>query len=419
MSGSAAGPRRRARKVAIAAAAVAAALALVVAIAPAFLGAPWMRETILRWLNRSPDRQVGFADLSVSWKDGIRLDGVTVTDLRTGTQRPFLSADEVAIDVAWRPLLQKRIVASAFSVRGVVFDATQPSAERREGETPPRLPEGAFGLASARVPVTIEDALVKLAKGEVRVREARLLVTVEDDVLVVDPIDAEVNGGRVTGSARIELGGERPAHRMDLHATDVVLDDALAPLAARVLPLLAGKRGEARTQGKAGLDVAIEARGRTLEELTASLRGEGAGAFEDVVLSARTWLTQALALAGRDAERLALEPARIPFRVGERLVTIEESEVRSNVVHARVGGVVGLDGSLDAVVRVRPAGRSERFERLARWLDPEGFVPLRLTGAVNAPSIRLPGAPDLLENALRQSGVGDRLRSAIDQALRR
>src|SRR5207244_2439275 len=117
-----------------------------------------------------------------------------------------------------------------------------------------------------------------------KIEKATLLVRIENGELVIDPIDADVNGGRVTGSARVGLDGANPAHKLDLHATGLVLDEYLAPLGAHVMPLLAGAPGDGKTKGKAALDIAFTATGRRTDELKRSLHGDGAAGFEGVAI---------------------------------------------------------------------------------------------------------------------------------------
>ena len=42
----------------------------------------------------------------------------------------------------------------------------------------------------------------------------------------------------------------------------------------------------------------------------------------------------------------------------------------------------------------------DRWSRYAAVLDPDGYLPLRLTGAVSSPSVGMPKAEDLIQGAV-------------------
>jgi hypothetical protein len=283
------------------------------------------------------------------------------------------------------------------------------------------MPEGMFGLDGGRIPVEMEDVVVKFARGDLRIAQAELLARLEGGVLVSDPIEADVNGGRVSGSARIVLEGPVPSHSLNLDAKGVEIDSYLAPLTARVLPLLAGDEKDGTAKGTADLSLRVEAAGRSVDELKRSLRGDGVAALNDVAIEARTWLTQLLQASGRGGDRMALDPVRVPFRIGDERVTFEPIDLRASDVLVRLSGHTTLQGELDCLLRVKSTSEVRGVEKYAKWLDPEGFLPLRLRGTVTKPSIVLPGVGDLLEGALSRGGDGltDDAREILDDLVRR
>jgi hypothetical protein len=405
-----AAPRRGGRRLLGWTLGVLALLAGFVWFLPSMLSSAWMRPTVLSWVNRDPAQRVEFADLDLSWASGLKLQDVRVLD---ASNAPFITMKTVAIDVQWRPLLERRIVADEFTMKDVYVDLSKPAPADAKEKKPAELPEGTFGLSSVRVPVSLRDAKIHFAQGDVVIDSADLFVRVEEGSLFCDPIEAKVNGGKVTGTARVGLDGASPEHSLDLHAKGLVLDEYLAPLGARVFPLLAGDPKDGKTKGKADLDLTVKAGGRRAEELKRTLSGDGVAALEDVALESKTWLTEFLRVVGGGSDRMKLEPVRMPFHIGDGRVVLEESEARSSDVLMRLGGNVTLDGEMDCKLRVKPTANVSLVERYGRLLDPDGFVPIRLTGPVTSPTVALPGVGDILDTVLESGDLQKEAESAL------
>ena len=105
--------------------------------------------------------------------------------------------------------------------------------------------------------------------------------------------------------------------------------------------------------------------------------------------------------------------------VGSTLVSrlLDETEAKSADLLMKIGGTVTLDGEMDCKLRLRPAARVSAFEKYARFLDPEGFVPIRMTGSVTAPKAGLPGVGDILSNALPDGDLQDKAKRALEGLL--
>ena len=413
-----AAPSRRGRRALGWTLAVLVALGVFVWFIPSMLSAAWMKSTVLTWLNQSPDHRIDFAGLDLTWTDGLKLSDVRVDDLRSPGEASFFTAGAVAVDVQWRPLLDKSIVVDEFTVRDAVLDLRKSSPDAAPpSQKPVSLPEGTFGLSSARVPVHLKDVVVKMAKGDIRIDDATMLVRIEGGELLVDPIEADVNDGKVTGTARIGLEGATPSHKLELHAKGVQLDEYMAPVAAHVMPMLAGEASDGKTTGNADFDLTVTASGRRVEELKRSLRGEGGAGLTDMVVEARTWITQLLTAAGQPSDRIEFDPMRLPFQIADNRVVMSETDIVSKQLLMRLGGHVTLDGELDYRLRVKPSGQLAAVQKYAKWLDPDGYIPFHLTGSVASPGVSLPGGEELIANALKQSGLEERAKTAIDDLL--
>src|SRR5262245_24788659 len=65
----------------------------------------------------------------------------------------------------------------------------------------------------------------------------------------------------------------------------------------------------------------------------------------------------------------------------------------------RLGGNAGLDGKLDYLLRVKSLSGGGTLAKLAKSFDKDGYLPLRLSGTVTKPKLKLPDVTDtLLDN---------------------
>jgi hypothetical protein len=407
-------PRRRRKFVVLAAVG---ALGLLVWFAPALASTTWMRPVLLDWLNTSPERRVEFSGVSLSWLRGLQVRDLTVTDAEAPAGTPLLVAKSVDFDVEWWPLLSREVRTSEFAVRSAVLDLRHPSSSRRAPEAPDAdAGSGKVQVTAARVPVRLSDLTVRFPQGDLVVSSGRLDLVVAGGVLTVDPIELDVNDGTLRGRARVGLTAADDRHELKLVGEGVEIDRFLAPLVARALPLLAGDPGEGDASGDVGLQLDLTARGLTRDEVSGTLRGDGQLLFEDLEVKSRSWLLDVLRFVGRERDaELAVERLEVPFRIADRRVTTQEVPVAALALDMRLGGHVTLDGQMDYLLRVKLRDGGGRVEEYARYLDPDGYVPLSLSGPVTGPSVGPPGAEALLDRAVDlvrervEAELGDKL----------
>ncbi len=222
--------------------------------------------------------------------------------------------------------------------------------------------------------------------------------TIAGGLVRLDPIDLTINGGRATGNATIGLVGEKPGHTLSLHAKDVRIDTDLAPLLARASPLLAvGDAGD--TGGTVGIDAELTAKGLDGDRLRRTVSGEGVMHLDGVYAESRNWIGKLLDMAGAGS-RLEVASADVPFTVKRGRVTTEPLDVVGSGMDLRLGGEVGLDGTIDYAFDIRPNGGRAEFARFAEFLDDDGYLPLRLEGDLASPDLKLPSVSDALKGGL-------------------
>lgn len=215
---------------------------------------------------------------------------------------------------------------------------------------------------------------------------------------LLDPIDIALNGGTAQGTATLGLVGEKPEHALRLTAKDVRIDADLAPLLSRAAPLLAvGDAGDAG--GVTGLEVELSAKGLDADRLKRSVTGQGTMHMKDVFAESRNWIAQLLEVAGAGA-RLEVPSADVPFTVQRGQVVTERFDLSGSALDLRLGGQVGLDGSIDYALGLKPKRDSDVFAKYAKLLDADGYLPLRLEGDLASPSLKLPSLTDTIKSGL-------------------
>lgn len=236
----------------------------------------------------------------------------------------------------------------------------------------------------------------------VQLTRARLDGLLADGIFTVVTQGATVNAGNVDADVRVGVVGERPEHQIEAHGRGVEIDGELAPLLSRASPLFAvGDAGEA--SGKFDLDVALTARGLESDVVKRTLDGQGTLTIQDGLVESRNWIGKLLRLTGKDDGRLTFGGTTIPFTVRKGVVETGTLPVDTSALALRLGGRVGLDGSLDYQLGVKPKSGGGDFDKYAKLLDPDGFLPLRLEGDLGDPDLKLPSIGDAIKGGLGEA----------------
>jgi hypothetical protein len=239
-----------------------------------------------------------------------------------------------------------------------------------------------------------------LTAPHVSVESAKAKALLEGGSLLLDPIEGAVNGGTVNGTARIGIAGERPSHGLELTATGVRLDAELAPLVARASPLFAiGESGS--TGGKVSIDLRLTGVGASTQAVKKSLAGGGTLTLDGAFVESSQLVGAILSLVGGSG-RMDFQKATVPFEVRDGHVRTGELAMDATGLLMRLGGEVGLDGKLDYGLRLKPTKGSPAaaFEKYAKILDKDGFLPLRIEGRLGKPKLRAPDVKDALKGQL-------------------
>ena len=263
--------------------------------------------------------------------------------------------------------------------------------------------DGAAGWSGGSV-IRLTDVVAP----HVSIPRGTITAKIGGGALHLEPIDVAINGGTATGRATIGLVGEKPEHSMTLNAKEVRIDAELAPLLSRAMPILAvGDAGDAG--GKAGIDVDLTAKGLDGDKLRNTVSGKGVMTLDGVFAESRNWIGQLLELVGGGA-RLEVPRANVPFTVTRGKITTENLDVIGTGMDLRLGGDVGLDGTIDYTFLVKPKQGGSLLDRYAKLVDAGGYLPLRLKGDISSPDLKLPSVTDSVK-----SGLGGLLEDALNK----
>jgi uncharacterized protein involved in outer membrane biogenesis len=194
---------------------------------------------------------------------GLALEGDATFD-RTGG-RPKLSADIRFSELALDRLLPVRQTASRDApASGPIRLAQASAAPATPAATDRRWSRETFDLA----PLALVDADLSLAGdgltwNRLRIERPVAVVTLGDGVLHLDRLSGGVFGGTIEASGQIAAGGGGQA-RSDVTVRHAALEQALQDAA-----------GVGVLAGRADVDLALAAAGRSPAELIASLQGNG------------------------------------------------------------------------------------------------------------------------------------------------
>ena len=101
------------------------------------------------------------------------------------------------------------------------------------------------------------------------------------------------------------------------------------------------------------------------------------------------------------ADRMEFANATVPFEVKDGRVHTGELAMDAVGLAMRIGGDVVLEGQkVDYAFRIKPTATGGAFERYLTFLDPEGYLPLKIKGTLSKPKLRAPDIKDAVKNQL-------------------
>src|SRR5262249_54230609 len=160
------------------------------------------------------------------------------------------------------------------------------------------------------------------------------------------------------------------------------------PLVAHASPLFAvGENG--RTGGKAAVKVDLRASGLDSATLKKTLAGTGTLGLDGAYMQSTGWTGELLQFLGK-GDRLEVNPVSVPFTGRDQKVETGELPVEAVGLAMRLGGTTTLEGKLDYGLRVKTQGGGGVMTKLQRFVDKDGYLPLRLSGSLSKPKLKLP-----------------------------
>jgi uncharacterized protein involved in outer membrane biogenesis len=175
-----------------------------------------------------------------------------------------------------------------------------------------------------------------VGRGDFLAEQVDLAVKLEDGKLEIGPVKLEFQGGRYSGRANIDGRSDPPELSLLLLGLDLDLGTALAQVQKQPV-----------ATGTADLSLELECRGRSAEELLASLEGDASMAIHDGQLRVKHmgFIAQSVFRSLYDSARESLAGAARkiapPFRRGSGTEDAADAETRPIQCFAADFGIVG------------------------------------------------------------------------------
>jgi len=269
------------------------------------------------------------------------------------------------IESAWQSLAADLAQVEIASGGGVAAQSTK-ATEKSQGWS--TQPIDLSALAAADVDLTSTAAVVKY--GRIDLRNSQTHLGIRDGKLAYTVKQVEIGGGRADG--KIELDGtQKPARvAVGVRAADVPAESVLAQLFKSLL-----------VSGTTKLDVGVEGRGRTLQEIISSLAGKADlavrdGAFHGFDLR-RSLLTWWRPQKFDPSARTRVQTMTGQFALSDGVLrTASPFTVDGDVRMSAEGFIEIARRSLDQNVKIRVAPPPDHLS-----------VPVRVTGNWSQPKI--------------------------------
>jgi hypothetical protein len=366
----------------------------------------WARDRLVAALERETGRSIGLEDVRLGLLGGLHLRGLAVAQPGRASD-PWLTADEISIDVNAAQLLAGRIEPGRIEARGV-FARVRRGADGslelgdllRRGKPPANADpdrtsrpdeerDVTFLLSDARLVLIDEPTGTRLNFTEVDGRG-----TWRRHRTVLSELKGRLNGGPFLLEAEIERGQGSPMFDGALHARKIVLGEGMHVL-RYVVPVLS-ESAAVELAGRLDLNLYLRGQGDSADELTRSLVGQGAVRIDPITLEQ----SRLLAELGRII--LLPEGARVgsirgDFEVGQGRVASKNLNLEVGALPIILDGWTDFRGQVDYRVRTRGIAHAIAAELRHALEDlPVGVddvMELRLRGAPGRLELTLDGLP--------------------------
>ncbi len=387
---------------------------LVLSIAPT----DWARARIVDALNRSTGQPTRLESVNLRLLGGVSLQGLELGDPQAA-DGPWLKADQINVNVSLWHLLKGQVHATHGRASGVTLRVHRFADGSFEfGDLLTRDPQPPTSTASndhEDVPLQIELENAKLVirdeptKTSVDLTDVWASGTWGRERAEITRLRGETQGGRLRLAARMDRGSRTPVFEGEVRLQNVGLTQNAGALSFLV-PALAG-RAESLS-GRLNLDVRVQARCASGEQVRKTLSGEGSVAITELAINSSELLSevcQVLRLPARD-RYASLNGG---FLIGNQRVATRDLSLRIDPLPAPISivGWTDFGGRLDYLVRVD--GLTSRLGALANRLSAQAQPYLAdLPQALSeVAELRVRGTTQNLE----VSANGDRLEEWADK----
>ncbi|GIW86608.1 MAG: hypothetical protein KatS3mg108_0932 [Isosphaeraceae bacterium] len=365
-----------------------------------------VRDQLAARLARQLGHPVHLGSIRLTW-----LGAVQLADLHVGSpQRPWLSAPEVAVDLAWLDLLQGNPAIRSIHARHVHLDLERSKTGQLNvlpqpdppSSAPPTSDHPTDSTDSEPIRLLLSDSTVAFhdqpTQTQLNLTQLRAELLWSRSAIHLEDLSASFNGGRLALAARLEWSPHAAASG-ELLIENAQIDPALHAL-AYLIPL-----GDAASLATARLDLRLRlhTQANSLPDLPHALNGQGQLTIRQMEPAPHSVLALLI-------ERLSPHSRPAPASL-QGSFSLDSEGLSTRDLHLRIGntpilltGRTSLDGTLDYTIHAPGLAATidrygsrlpDRARRAIRELDLpkkiERAADLHLGGRAGAPKLSLAG----------------------------
>ena len=209
----------------------------------------------------------------------------------------------------------------------------------------------------------------------------------------VEQLRGKLNGGTIALAAKVDRDPAGPRFEGEVRAIAVEIDRGM-PMIGHFVPVVAGS--DNAIGGKVDLQLALEGRGTTCDDLRRSLRGRGSVVLDPIDLEGSKFLAQ-LDVLGDWPRESRIASVTTDFRVARGRITTQDLTIQTSRFPFVLGGWTDFDGHFDYSAEVDLI--AAKLPKEARgWVSDlkvhfEQLSGLRIRGTIDDVEVTVHGHP--------------------------
>lgn len=389
----------------------------------------WVQRAVVASITKSTRQVVTLDAVRIKPFGGVELLGLRIAS-QAVADNPWLSVEEIAVDLSLSDLVRGRVEASACVASGLVLRVRRDALGHLEFGDILRQHDGPDGEAIAKsddddesreLTISLVNATIHVddepSGAKLDFTEVQALATITDSSAALTEFTGNLNGGSFTCAATLDRGMNK-AIAAQVQARGVSLDMGTKPITLLV-PLLAPVGDQGHAHATLELDADLTAHASSSDVFGKTLAGTGRVALDDLALDDSRILREVQVLLPVPT-RGRLGSLRGQFAVADRRVTTSDTVLRVGEIPVNLSGWSDFDGRLDYLVRSEKLDKAvskiaSRLPSEARELlselkvdDLATLTEVRVVGTIDHPKVESATAAAILPRRTANAMPPDR-----------